>query len=56
MVFVSFEISEIGHWVLFVIWLLQFVISSLAQKTARLYTSGTKYNDAKTNNIMTVRG
>jgi len=27
-----FEISEIGHWILFVIWLLQFVISSLVKK------------------------
>ncbi len=28
----SFEISEIGHWILFVIWLLQLVVSSLAKK------------------------
>ena len=27
-----FEISEIGHWILFVIWLLRFVISSPAKK------------------------
>jgi len=31
-IFILFEISEIGHWILFVIRLLQFVISSLAKK------------------------
>ena len=30
--FILFEISEIGHWILFVIWFLRFVISSLAKK------------------------
>jgi len=34
-----FEISEIEHWILFVIWLLRFVISSLAKKMAEFVFS-----------------
>jgi len=37
-----FEILKIGHSILFVIWFLRFVISSLAKKMSGLHNSGTK--------------